>query len=152
MVLNSALWMINDWVKRHMLDARGNAKNTNATKTVGLFVATDITNLHQDLLFQKRISLQMKTLKANYDIDFKILFSDERQNRGGLTKEAPVNALFDHNRPGWVGYPEIFLDQQLAACANIGFVGTRESSFSSFIQELRMDNLMETCDQDFESS
>jgi hypothetical protein len=59
--------------------------------------------------------------------------------------EKEVKTLFDRNHPRWVGYPGIFLDQQLAACADIGFVGTNESSFSDFITELREDNLEETC-------
>jgi hypothetical protein len=59
--------------------------------------------------------------------------------------EKEVKTLFDRNHPRWVGYPGIFLDQQLAACADIGFVGTSESSFSDFITELREDNLEETC-------
>lgn len=70
--------MIKDWVKRRMLDASGNAKTANLTKTVGLFVTTDIPNLHLDPRFQKRISLEIKMLKDTHDIDFKLLFSDER--------------------------------------------------------------------------
>jgi hypothetical protein len=38
-----------------------------------------------------------------------------------------------------VGYPGIFLDQQLAACAAIGFTGTPGSTFSGLIHSLRRD-------------
>ena len=56
-----------------------------------------------------------------------------------------VKALFDRKKPGWVGYPGIFFDQQLAACATIAFVKNEGSTFSNFINELRKDNLTETC-------
>mmetsp|Transcript_5390 Transcript_5390/g.12796 ORF Transcript_5390/g.12796 Transcript_5390/m.12796 type:complete len:150 (+) Transcript_5390:1164-1613(+) len=148
MVLNSVLWMMDGWAKRHKPDADADAI---VTRTIGLFVATDIPNLHQDEFFQQRISFQKKALKDNHGIDVEVLLGDKNRNSGKPATEAQVNALFDRNRPGWVGYPGIFLDQQLAACATIGFVGTEESSFSNFIRELRKDNLTETCGLDFES-
>ena len=64
---------------------------------------------------------------------------------------AYVKALFDRKKPGWVGYPGIFFDQQLAACATIAFVKNEGSTFSNFINELRKDNLSETCNHGMDS-
>ena len=66
-------------------------------------------------------------------------------SRRGISDDPYVKALFDRKKPGWVGYPGIFFDQQLAACATIAFVKNEGSTFSNFINALRKDNLSETC-------
>ena len=78
-----------------------------------------------------------------YGIDLKLLFSSDK----GISNDPYVKALFDRKKPGWVGYPGIFFDQQLAACATIAFVKNEGSTFSNFINELRKDNLSETCNR-----
>jgi len=147
LVLNFAGLSINEWIENHKPEAN---TTTKSTKTIGLFVATDIPNLRTNNSFQKKTSALTKSLKDDYGIDLKLLFSDDNGNNGG-SPEPHVEALFDRNHAGWVGYPEVFLDQQLAACATIGFAGTDGSSFSNLIKELRKDNLTETCDRDFDT-
>jgi len=143
-VLNFVDLSINEWIenKKHTT----NAITTNSTGAIGLFVATDIPNLRKDIAFQKKTSAMTRSLKDSYGINLKLLFSDDQE----ISNEPYVKALFDHDQPGWVGYPGIFLDQQLAACSPIAFVGTEGSSFSDFINELREDNLWETCNHDID--
>ena len=86
-------------------------------------------------------SAMIRSLKGSYGIDLKLLFSSDK----GISNDPYVKALFDRKKPGWVGYPGIFFDQQLAACATIAFVKNEGSTFSNFINELRKDNLSETC-------
>mmetsp|Transcript_23064 Transcript_23064/g.51346 ORF Transcript_23064/g.51346 Transcript_23064/m.51346 type:complete len:148 (-) Transcript_23064:78-521(-) len=143
---------------------------------IGLFVATDIPNLHRDKVFRNITSTLKRTLKENHGIDLRFLFRDLYPERSSNrwrkktislvrndsdadaaspgaardpSRKGPLSeakALFDRkNNPHWVGYPGIFLDQQLAACATIGFVGTDRSTFSKLIEELRKDDLGETC-------
>lgn len=154
LVLNLAGLSINEWIENHKPEANTTTTTTKSTKTIGLFVATDIPNLRTNNVFQKKTSTLTKSLKDRHGIDLKLLFSDDNNgNDGGspAQKEEPhVEALFDPNHTGWVGYPGVFLDQQLAACATIGFMGTEGSSFSNFIKELRKDDLTTTCDHDFE--
>ena len=83
----------------------------------------------------------IRSLKGSYGIDLKLLFSSDK----GISNDPYVKSLFDRKKPGWVGYPGIFFDQQLAACATIAFVKNEGSTFSNFINELRKDNLSETC-------
>ena len=125
---------INKWIENK-------THTTNSTGAIGLFVATDIPNLRKDSAFQKKTSAMIRSLKGSYGIDLKLLFSSDK----GISNDPYVKALFDRKKPGWVGYPGIFFDQQLAACATIAFVKNEGSTFSNFINELRKDNLSETC-------
>mmetsp|Transcript_16069 Transcript_16069/g.32976 ORF Transcript_16069/g.32976 Transcript_16069/m.32976 type:complete len:181 (+) Transcript_16069:2-544(+) len=164
---------IHEWIGSNALFLNHSAAGTNTTKTastrpksVGLFVATDIQNIHQKSAFLEKTAALRKGLKDAHGIELKLLFSDNQNKKNANAKNAKkkykksekssasplepeVEVLFDRNPRNWVGYPRIFLDQQLAACASIAFAGTKGSSFSNFINTLRKDNLAEICDNDY---
>jgi len=142
-----------DKAMANILDAAGDAihewilqNKEGGTTTVGLFVATDISGIRKNHVFQKKTTGLAKTLRDTHGIDLKLLFRESCHGWFFLdcrSLESEVSELFDRSSP--VGFPGIFLDQQLAACATIDFVGTNKSTFSKLIRELRSDNLRETC-------
>jgi hypothetical protein len=107
----------------------GNRKNDDGDgdggmTTVGLYVATDIPDvLRNHTTFQESMWYLRKFLQQTRNITVKLLRMPRFWRNDTLTE--------------YVGYPEIFIDQQLAACASIDFVGTPWSTFSMMIDDLR---------------
>jgi GDP-fucose protein O-fucosyltransferase len=97
------------------------------TTRVGLFMATDIPNIKQHEHFVLQYSQLAQTMQDTWNATINVLLGDD----------SPKEMVQDLKAK--VGYPGIFLDQHLAACATIGFTGTPGSTFSGFIRELRRD-------------
>ena len=114
---------------------------------MGLFVATDLPDLAKSSVFQQKRALLEQSLNGtNLYVWFRDEDGSNEANPTDVHPEPEVQQLFDLNATGWVGYQELFLDMQLAACASIGFVKAESSTFSNFIRILRRDNRTKTCD------
>jgi hypothetical protein len=74
-----------------------------------------------------------------HNITLQLLWSKDIQRhlQDMISKQGDADSTFFPYET--VGAPSIFLDQQIAACASIGFVGTEGSTFSRFIATLRRD-------------
>ena len=93
---------------------------------IGIFVATDM-NSQERIEFLKRLRQSLHTMAT-------------QQNHSHLIFEAFYSDSFSNytsNLKASLGYPEIFLDQQLAACSPIVYTASVGSSFSRLIQSIR---------------
>jgi hypothetical protein len=107
--------------------------------TIGLFVATDIKGLGSKSTFVHKTKALERALEIKFNASLVLLFSKDLSL--SLVQEIYRNnadTLFPFRN---LETPTIFLDQQVAACANIGFAGTRGSTFSDFITTLRNDRI-----------
>jgi hypothetical protein len=120
---------LQDWI----LGDQKKGGATDAVSSVGLFVATDVfQELKNHSVFQKKTKDLIDTIQRSHGVTVQLLWgpssssSLEANNNNDTLKE-------------YVRYAELFLDQQLAACALIGFVGTSGSTFTQLIETLRHD-------------
>ena len=134
------------WVSSFHHDHYHNSNETTTTSTlrpqysrIGLFVATDLADLDTRPLFTRRVSSLNSTLWMEHNITLQLLWSKDIQRhlQDMISKQGDDDSTFFPYET--VGAPSIFLDQQIAACASIGFVGTEGSTFSRFIATLRRD-------------
>lgn len=97
----------------------------NETRSIGLYVATDLKDFRRHDEFSKQASHLADTLYHHHAINLTIWSqSDMVGNTTDLL--------------GGILYADIFWDMQVAVCGDVGFVGTNGSTFTRLIQEHRM--------------
>lgn len=127
----STLDSIQSHIEEWLLSTEASGK-VSQNISLGLFVATDVPKLRQSNFFNSRLEELTRSFQDTHNVTVSLTtwYSFELIER--------VKELLPH--PNFLGEePTIFMDQQLAACAEIGFVGTPRSTFSSLIHALRKD-------------
>jgi GDP-fucose protein O-fucosyltransferase len=106
------------WIQRRQ------AGNRTIPSNLGIFVATDLKPSKR-FIFTTDLLTELQDLQQKHNFVVRIYFSDSFRNYTKALKRSLV-------------YPDIFLDQQLAACAPIAFTASTRSSFSAVIEQIRI--------------
>jgi hypothetical protein len=99
------------------------AWNQTIPSSLGVFVATDSSETQKES-FAAQLSAALGDLQSKYNFVNQIHYSSSFQEYSKALKQSLV-------------YPDIFLDQQIAACAPIVFTSSKDSTFSMIIGWLR---------------
>ncbi|CAB9514793.1 expressed unknown protein [Seminavis robusta] len=113
-VLKETYVQMQQWIDRRK------SKKKTIPATIGFFVATDASPEGQQD-FAERLQRQLAPLLP----DIRVFFASSYA--AYVTKQLKQELV----------YPEIFLDQQLAACATIRFIASKKSTFSQLIHAIR---------------
>jgi len=129
-VLEGITEVILEWLKGNSQSLQ---KGADSMSTIGLYVATDIKNLQDNVVFKSE-EVRLKTLlKMEHEINLLILFqkdsmgADTEWGQDSQTIRTATSLL------GGMLYADIFWDIQVCACAPIGFRGSGNSTFSKLI-------------------
>jgi len=136
---------------------------TNVTTPIGLYIATDINNIHQHKVFQSEAMNLTDFLYEEYQLNLTIFFQKDTLRDATTTttmaksrmttrptniavrkKKDDTGTRQEEEEPtatsllGGMLYGDIFWDIQVCVCATIGFVGSHRSTFSNLIRSHRL--------------
>jgi len=106
---------------------------------VGLYIATDAKNIHQNPAFSIEALKLRSLLTEEHNVHLILLFPEDSLGTGGswknkTKKKDPKAHPTVTSMLGGILYADLFWDIQVCACAPIGFVGSQYSTLSSLMQ------------------